>query len=174
MGQRADRNVCDLLERVGAERQHLVEPTHGDVGEAAFCVAHDVDVIRDRTGFENLEHLEGRLPLEGHHLAQVFEGEPDLISFRSCRDVRAEGRLLLHLADDLVVSDGDDGGFRGEAGAHVAVLAVGREDGHPRPTGELDPPLLREGLAVEHRDVVLAAHRDPDFSSIRREESFVR
>src|SRR3546814_20243098 len=44
-----------------------------------------------------------------------------------------------------------------------------------RSTGRhLDARLLGEGLAVEHGDVILAAHGDPDLVAVRREEGLMR
>ena len=62
------------------------------------------------------------------------------------------------LADDPVIGDGYDVGLRRERRADVTVFAVGRENRHARPVGNDDPRLFLVGRAVEHRDVVLAAH----------------
>ena len=73
-----------------------------------------------------------------------------------------------------MVGDGDDDGLRIERRADVAVLAVRREDLHAGAGGHLDPRLLLEGVAVEHRHIILAAHGHPDLLAVRREEGLVR
>ena len=47
------------------------------------------------------------------------------------------GLACAHLADDLVVGDGDDVGLGSERRADVAVFAVRREDRHARPFGTM-------------------------------------
>src|SRR5205807_9240278 len=130
MRQIANRDPSDLLEVVGAEREDFAPTAYGDVGKAATRVANDVDVIRDWTRVEHLEDLERRYPGKDHHLSDVLQGQPDLVALRCGGDVRAKGRLLFHLAHDLVIRDRDDVRLRREARAHVAVLAVRREDRH--------------------------------------------
>ena len=68
----------------------------------------------------------------------------------------------------------DDDGFRREARADVAVAAIGREDRHARPVRNRDARLLGIGRAVEHRDVILAADRDPDLAAVLGEKRLVR
>src|SRR5262249_39400220 len=108
-------------------------------------------MVGNWTGVENFEHLERGLRAKHHHLADVLQSEPDLISFRRRSNVWAKGRLLFHPGDDFVVGYRDDGRFRVEARADVAVLAVRRKDGHPWAIGELDAALLGKRLPIEHR-----------------------
>ena len=121
-----------------------------------------------------LDQVERRLGVEHLRLADVLEREPHLLAVRRRRDVRAERAFLLHLRDDLVIGDGDDVGLRIERRADVAVFAVGREDLHARAVRRGDAGLLRERLRIEHGDIVLAAHGDPDFLAVGREERLVR
>src|SRR2546422_3244047 len=64
--------------------------------------------------------------------------------------------------------------LRVEGRTDVPVLAVGREDLHPRSAGHDDPGLLFVGVSVEDGDIVLAPHRDPYLGAVRGEERLVR
>src|SRR5580692_5240762 len=114
MRQPANRNSRDLLKVIGAKHFDLVEPADRDIGEHAVRIAHDIDVIGDRTGVERFQKSEGRPRIEDLSLADIFESKPDLRTIRCRGNVRAEWAGLHHLADDHVVGDSYDVGLRRE------------------------------------------------------------
>ena len=54
----------------------------GASGERPVGVMREVDMVGDRTGVERLQEIEGRLRIEDLGLANVLQGEPDLIAVR--------------------------------------------------------------------------------------------
>ena len=172
--QFSHRNGRDLRKIVGAKHLDLVQPADRDIGERALAVGGKIDVIADRPGFERFQHRKRRLGVEHHGPAGILQRHPDLLAVGRRRDVRTERAVLLDVADDLVIGDRDHDGLRIERRTDVAVFAVRREDRHARSGRHLDARLLLERLAVDHRDVILAAHGDPDFAAIGREERLMR
>src|SRR5262249_38203308 len=109
------------------------------IGEHAVGIAHDVDVVGDRTGVESLQKSKWRLPIKDLGLPDIFQGEPDLSTVRRGGNIGTEWARLLDFADDLMVGDGDDGGVWRERRADIAVFAVWREDRHARAVRNDDP-----------------------------------
>src|SRR5712691_6601106 len=110
MRQLADLYRGDFAEIVGAEYLHLVHAADRDIGELAPRIAHDIDVVGDRTGIERLEQGKGRLRVEHLGLAGILQCEPDLSAVRGGGDIRAKGARLLYLSDDFVIGDRYDVG----------------------------------------------------------------
>ncbi len=171
--QLAHWNGRDLLKIVGAKNFNLVEPADRDIGEHAVGIAHDINVVGDRTGVEGLQERKRWLPIEYLGLAGVLQGKPDLLAVRRCGDVRTEWARLRNLADNLVIGDGYNFGLRRKRGADIAVFTVGRENRHTRTVGNGDARLFLISRAVEYGDVVLAADDNPHFFAIHRKERFV-
>ncbi len=172
--QLADRNRCDLREVVGAKYLDLVQSADGHVSKGAIGGPGEIDVVGDRPGVDRLQHGEWRLRVEHHSLADVLQRKPDLLAVGRGGDVRTERAVLLDMADDLMIGDGDDHGLRIKGGADIAVLAVWREDLHARSGRHLDARFFLKALPVEHGDVVLAADRDPELLAIGREKRLMR
>src|SRR5262245_48280613 len=78
--------------------------------------------------------------------------EPDLLAIRCGGDVRAERALLRPSSNDPVIGNRHDDRFRGERGADVAILPIGREDLHARAARNLDAGTLLIRRAVEDGD----------------------
>ena len=168
------RDGCDLRKIVRAEYLDLIRATDCDIGKRSLCRMSEVHMVGDRARIDRLDQVERRPGIEHLRLANILEREPDLASVRCCRDVRTERALLLDLRDDLVIGNRNDVGFRVEGRADVAVFAVGREDLHAGTTRRSDAGILCERLAVNHGDIVLAAHGDPDLPAVGREERLMR
>ena len=64
--------------------------------------------------------------------------------------------------------------FGGEAGTDESVAAIRAEHGHARAVGHLDAAGFLHLDRVDDRDVIFAAHRHPQFVSVRREKYFMR
>src|SRR6476619_7814976 len=135
-------------------------------------MAHDIDVVGDRTGGGGLQEREWRLPVEHLGLAGVFQCKPDLLAVRRCGDVGTERASLRNPADDFVIGNGDDYGLWCKGGAEIAVFAVGGEDRHARTVGNGNPCLLRVSCAVKYGDVVLAAYDAPHLTTINSIKRF--
>src|SRR4029453_5650668 len=90
MRQLPDGDGRNFGKIVCAIHLNLVQTAHGDVSEHAICVAHDVDVVGDRTSVECLQQREWRLCLEDLSLANVFQGEPNLKAVRGWGDLGGE------------------------------------------------------------------------------------
>src|SRR5439155_1237690 len=58
--------------------------------------------------------------------------------------------------------------------ATCSKFAVRREDRHSRIVWDLDPAPLLKALAVEHGDIVFAAHGHPDLLAVWRKERLMR
>jgi hypothetical protein len=52
----SDLDSRDLAEVVRPKHLHLVQSADRDIGELAVGIAHDVDVVRNRTCVERPEH----------------------------------------------------------------------------------------------------------------------
>src|SRR5207249_7301873 len=124
MRKLADRNRCNLREVVGAKYLDLAQSADRHVGKGAIGIVNDIDMIGDRPGVDRFQHREWRLRVEHHSLADVLQREPDLLAVRRRGDVRTERAVLLDVADDLMIGDGYDDGFRIERGTNVTVFAV--------------------------------------------------
>ena len=174
MRQRADRNACDLHEVGGAEYLDDVLGADRHIGELAGLSAGDVDVVGDRAGVERLQDRERWLGIEHHDLADVLQRQPDLLAVGRRGDVGAERARLLDATDDLLRGGVDHHGLWCEARTDVTVFSVRRENRHAGAVGDGDARGRREGLAVEHLDIILAAHRDPDFATVGAEKRLMR
>jgi hypothetical protein len=174
VGQIADRDRRDWFKIGGPKRFDLIQPADRDIGDLAAWCLHEVDVVGDRPGVDDPQHLKWRLGREHHRFADVFQGEPHLLAVRGGGDVGAERRNLFHASDDLVRFGADNDSFRREAAADISVFAVGREDRHARPVRNRDARFFAVCCAVEDGDIVLAAHRHPHLAAVLGKERFVR
>src|SRR5258705_10372913 len=91
----ANRNGGDLLKIRGSKDLHLVQPAHCDIGELSPRCAHQIDVVRNRSGVDHTKDPEWRLRGKHHCLADILQREPDLLTIGRGRNVRTEWRNLL-------------------------------------------------------------------------------
>ena len=131
-------------------------------------------MVGNWTGVERLEQGKWRPRIKDLCLTDILQGEPNLVAVRRGCDVWAKRARLEDVSDDLMVGDSDRHCLGIERGADIAILSVGGEDLHARTVRDDDPCLFLISCRIEHLDVVLSANRDPDFPSVRREESLVR
>src|SRR6516225_6791862 len=139
-----------LREIVGAEDLDLVPAADGDIGKHPVGIAHEVDVIGERTSVQGLEQREGGPSIKHLGLADVFEREPHLAAVM-CRRKLGEERTNMSDPDyEGMGCHRDDYGHRIERRTDVPVFAVWRENLHPRTGRHLDPRPFHESVPVEH------------------------
>src|SRR6185369_10887265 len=105
----------DLLKTVGAKNFDSVETPDRHISELTLAVPNDIHVISNRARIQNRQHVERRLRIENHRLANILQREPDLLSIRGCRDIGTEWALLFDAANDLVRIRRHDHRFGAEA-----------------------------------------------------------
>src|SRR5262245_40032511 len=118
MRQGAGLDRRDLLEIFSAKYFYEIKTANRDISELVTCVAHKIDVVRDRTGIQDFQHLKWRPGIEGHDLADVLQRQPDLCPIRRSRDIGTERAFLLHPADGLLAVRSYNHCFGCEAGAN--------------------------------------------------------
>src|SRR3981081_3556623 len=173
MWQFSDRNRRNLREISRAKDLDYVEAADRHVGELAIGVAHDIDVVGDRSRVYRLQQLEWWMCVEHLNLTGVLEREPDLGTIRSSRDVRTERACLGHVSDDLVIGYTDDHRLWGERREDVAVGAIGGKELHAWAIRDGDAGLLLICRTIQNGDIILTPHGHPDLFAVWREECLV-
>src|SRR6476646_192713 len=174
MRQGASRDRCHLLERVGLKHFYRIQSANRHVSKLTIRIAREVDVIGDGSRFDHFDDVERWPCIKHHDIADVLERQPDLPTVWGRCDVRAERTFLFHLPDDLMLGGSNDDGFRAETGANISIFSVRRKNRHTWAVWHRDAGLFPESLAIEDRDIVLAANADPDLFAVGRKERFVR
>jgi hypothetical protein len=154
---------------------HLYEifSAHGDIGELAVRVPHDIDVVRNWAGVEGCQNVEGRPCVKYLGFANIFQRKPHLTAVRRRGNIGTEGGCLGNSGDDLVTFDVNDLCLRNKAGADIAIFSVWPENCHSRPVADIYPILVLIRPAVDNLNVILSSHGDPDFAVVRGKKGFV-
>src|SRR5262249_33190968 len=131
-------------------------------------------MIRNRSGVEQRNLFERRFGPEHLDLADVLERYPDLIVFRTHRNVGAEGTGLRYPLNDLMGCRVNHRQFWSETTADGTGTAVGTKNRHSRTVRQPNTPYFFHRLRIDHRNVVLSPDSDPQFAAIGRKERLVR
>jgi hypothetical protein len=80
MRQVSSWNLGDLGEVIGTEHLDDVKAPDAHIGELTPFIAHNVDVVRDRSRIEHLEHVERGHCTKHGRLPDILQREPHLLA----------------------------------------------------------------------------------------------
>src|ERR1700737_2486925 len=110
---------------------HFVRSADSDVSELAITIVCEIHMIGNRSRIQRRLELKRRLGVVHLYFADILQGEPYFVIFRTHSDVRAKRTRLRQTRHNLMRGHLNNIEFRGKTGTDKAILAVWTKHGHP-------------------------------------------